>query len=132
MNNCPSLAPTRYLEAIKDKPELESEQQHILCEQDGIDIIPVSEKNIETEINKSEQYINDCSGVEISECDDTSMSPENDMGHKLILKPFSNPQTNNYSNNKQAEEEAMKMTPSDSVVHSSQEVSLLPIDDGQQ
>lgn len=79
-------------------------------------MIPVTE-NLATEINKNKCYINNCSGIEVSECDNTRicMNPGNDsctiLEETLIPKPHSNPHISSYSDMVQARWKAMAMTP---------------------
>ena len=136
----PATPPPPPLEAIKEEPELEYLQQEEESEQDGIDMIPVTE-NLATEINKNKQCINNCPGIEISECDNTSCTnPKNDMEYgctileeKSIPIPHSNPQINSYSKNKQAKEEkAMELIQSEDKAQSSQDVHPFPADSGRQ
>ena len=125
------------MKAIKERTELESEQQQER-EQDAIDMIPVTEENLATEIDKNKQ----CSypGIEVLERDDSIVitKPGNDIEHShtilaenSIPKLYSNPQINRYSNIKQAKE-TMEMTQSDDKDQSSQEVPPFPVGSGQQ
>ena len=135
----PATPPPPPLEAIKEEPELESEQQEEESQQDEINIIPVTE-NLATEINKNKQCINNCPGIEISECDNTNcINPGNGMEYsctipneKSIPKPHSNPQVNNYFDIEPAKKEAIEMTQSDDKGQSSQEVPPFSAGCGQQ
>ena len=136
----PATPPPPPLEAIKEEPELESEQQQEEeSQQDEIDMIPVAE-NLATEISKNKQRINNCPGIEISECDDTNcINPGNGMEYSCIIpneksipKPHSNPQVNNYSDIEPAKKEAIEMTQSDDKGQSSQKVPPFPAGSGQQ
>ena len=127
------------LEAIQEEPELESEQQQE-SQQYGIDVIPVTEENLTAEINKNKQCINNCPGIEISECDDTSYTnPEDVMkqSHTFLKEIFNSklhfsPQIYSYYAIKQAKEEVVEMPQSDDVIQSSQEVPPFHADGGQQ
>ena len=126
------------LEAIKEKTELESEQQQER-EQDGISISPVTEENLATEIDKNKEC--SCPGIEILKRDDSIVitKPGNDIEHSSTIlaensipKLYSNLQINCYSDIKQAKVEAMEMTQSDDKDQSSQDVPPFPAGSGQQ
>lgn len=75
------------LEVIKEEAELDSEQKQVESEEDGIDMIPMTE-NLAAEINKNKQCINDCPGIEISECDNSIVITNpisDDMEHSHII-----------------------------------------------
>ena len=96
------------LEAIKEENELETEQQQQQEEEEeesqlgASNLIPVTMENLE--IAKNKPCINNCIGMEISECDDTDycINPGNSTecipSENSNPKPCSNTQMNSNSN----------------------------------
>ena len=85
--------PPPPLEEIKEEPEHESQQQ--LSEQDDV---TVAKENQSALIHENKLFINNCCGIEIAECDDTTTSPGTRMEYdttvemKSVPKPHVNPQ----------------------------------------
>ena len=132
----PATSPSSPLEGINEESEQESEQhqqeEEEESQQNGISLIPVIEGTLITE-NKNEQCSSKCSGIEISECDN-SINPGTDM--KLSCTIFKERSVPKFHSNVQvtdAQEEAMdQMIQSDDKDQNSQEVPSFPADHGQQ
>ena len=116
------------LEAIKEEPELESEQQ--ASKHDGTDVITVKENPS----RESKKCIKNYSGIENadSEYDNSSTDCETEMKHGTILKENSNPKPHFSSHYSDIEQEAMEMPQSDDMDQSSREVPPLPAASGEQ
>ena len=92
-------------------------------------MIPVTE-NLATEISNNKHCVNNCPGIEISECDKTSCTEKNS-----ISIPHSNPQinvNNNCSGIEEGKEKALETTQLDDKGQSSHNVLPFPADGAQQ
>ena len=126
----PHLAPPPPLEEVREEPELESQQQ--LSEQDHI---AVAQENQSAGIYTNKQCLNNCSGIEIAECDETT-SPGTRMEYstifelKSIPQPHVNPQIDTETNNSmdilRADEEAVEMSQSNDSLSSQRDHVKFP------
>ena len=123
--------PPQPLGAMKEGAELEAEEELQESQQDGVNniMIPMTE-NLAKEISNNKHCVNNCPGIEISECDNTNCTnPENTSYNILeensISIPHSNPQIN-YSGIEEGKEKAPETTQSDDKGQSSHNVLPFP------
>ena len=86
-----AMQPSSPLGDINKEPELESEEHQqreeeiLKCQQDSISVIPMTERTITTKNKNIKQCSSKCSEIEISEGDNYSINPGNDMEHSCTI-----------------------------------------------